>query len=81
MKTIQDLATDCVNEAVSQGALERDESGAFLGPASPMDGDFDYLAENMPADYEGRQDEARAVFAMAYEEGVAAARSQHEAVA
>jgi hypothetical protein len=55
MKTTQEIAHLCVEEAVKQGALRRansagtraSEAPAFLGPTSPLDGDYEYLASEI----------------------------------
>lgn len=58
MKTITEIAAECVRIAIEQGALNRanspglqaSEAPAFLGPTEPIDGDYEYLRGEVGAD-------------------------------
>ena len=58
MKTITEIAAECVRIAIEQGALNRanslglqaSEAPAFLGPTEPLDGDYEYLRAQIGTD-------------------------------
>ena len=58
MKTINEIAAECVRIAIEQGALNRadspglqaSEAPAFLGPTEPLDGDYEYLRGEVGTD-------------------------------
>lgn len=58
MKTIPQMAAECVRLAIEQGALNRadhpgqqeSEAPPFLGPMEPLDGDYEYLRAEIDAD-------------------------------
>ena len=58
MKTINEIAAECVRIAIEQGALNRadspglqaSEAPAFLGPTEPLGGDYEYLRGEVGTD-------------------------------
>ena len=58
MKTINEIAAECVRIAIEQGALNRadapglqaSEAPAFLGPTEPLDGDYEHLRGEVGTD-------------------------------